>query len=134
MAIHQETLTITSMALAYIAKMDEQIVKDLIEGRVEWAIVPVQNKSQTISKTANEKNKSQEGIKVRLQEIATREEAITYINGLNMTVPKLKQLAKELNVYVKSNDKKDIIVSRIVEGIVGSRLRSEALKYEAKKV
>lgn len=78
-----------------------------------------QTQSQTIE---DEMDKTQQ-----LRQMVTREAAKAYIEGLGLTVAALKAWAKVLNIYIKSNDRKGIIIDKIIEGVVGSQLRSKAL-------
>ncbi|MGL4738798.1 MAG: hypothetical protein ACRCW2_15195 [Cellulosilyticaceae bacterium] len=63
----------------------------------------------------------------QLRQMTTREEAKAYIEGLGLTVAALKAWAKVLNIYIKSNDRKATVIDKIIEGVVGSQLRSKAL-------
>lgn len=63
-----------------------------------------------------------------LSRFRSREEATKYLLDNKLTVTKLKILAKKLSIYIKSKSKKIDIVEAIVEGIVGSMLKLEALR------
>ncbi|WP_297520581.1 hypothetical protein [uncultured Clostridium sp.] len=63
-----------------------------------------------------------------LSRFRSKEEATKYLLDNKLTVTKLKILAKKLSIYIKSKSKKIDIVEAIVEGIVGSMLKLEALR------
>ncbi|MGL4656789.1 MAG: hypothetical protein ACRCWM_13045 [Sarcina sp.] len=63
-----------------------------------------------------------------LSRFRNKEEATKYLLDNKLTVTKLKILAKKLSIYIKSKSKKIDIVEAIVEGIVGSMLKLEALR------
>ncbi|MGL4453087.1 MAG: hypothetical protein ACRCTZ_18150 [Sarcina sp.] len=63
-----------------------------------------------------------------LSRFRSREEATKYLLDNKLTVTKLKILAKKLSIYIKSKSKKIDIIEAIVEDIVGSMLKLEALR------
>lgn len=63
-----------------------------------------------------------------LSRFRSKEIAVKYLLDNKLTVTKLKMLAKKLSIYIKSKSKKIDIIEAIVEGIVGSRLKLEALR------
>ncbi|MGL5069362.1 MAG: hypothetical protein ACRC6T_16405 [Sarcina sp.] len=63
-----------------------------------------------------------------LSRFRSKEEATNYLLDNRLTVTKLKILARKLSIYIKSKSKKIDIVEAIVEGIVGSMLKLEALR------
>lgn len=69
-------------------------------------------------------------IQQQLEKIETIKDGKTLINnhGTLQTKVNLIKLAKSLNVYVDPNNKKKEIQSRIVESIVGARLRGKGIR------
>lgn len=66
----------------------------------------------------------------QLQGCKSREEAVALLHRDGQTLLKesLSQLARLLGIRVDKSDRRDAIERKIVEFIVGSRLRSEAIK------
>ncbi len=71
-----------------------------------------------------------ENIQQQLEKIETIKDGKTFINNhaTLKTKVNLIKLAKSLNVYVDPNNKKKDIQSRIVESIVGARLRGKGIR------
>lgn len=69
-------------------------------------------------------------IQLQLEKIETMKDGKTLINnhGTLQTKVNLIKLAKSLNVYVDPKNKKKEIQSRIVESIVGARLRGKGIR------
>lgn len=69
-------------------------------------------------------------IQQRLEKMDTIKDGKTFINnhGTLKTKVNLIKLAKSLNVYVDPNNKKKDIQSRIVESVVGARLRGKGIR------
>jgi hypothetical protein len=66
-------------------------------------------------------------ISERLDQIATREAATTYLDGLKLTGDQLKQLAKAVGASLAGVSKVGQFRDRIVEYTVGYRLNSSTL-------
>jgi len=66
----------------------------------------------------------------QLQDCKTREEAVALLHRDGRTILKesLSQLARLLGIHVDKSDRRDAIERKIIEFVVGSRLRSEAIK------
>ena len=85
------------------------------------------NKPSSEKVNKKESNEFDEYIR-ELSKFRTREEATKYLLDNKLTVTKLKILAKKLSIYIKSKSKKIDIIETIVEDIVGSMLKIEALR------
>lgn len=66
----------------------------------------------------------------QLQDCKTREEAVALLHrdGRTLLKESLSQLARLLGIRVDKSDRRDAIERKIVEFVVGSKLRSEAIK------
>lgn len=82
------------------------------------------------SKKIQEESTEFENIQQQLEKIETIKDGKTFINNhaTLKTKVNLIKLAKSLNVYVDPNNKKKDIQSRIVESIVGARLRGKGIR------
>lgn len=58
----------------------------------------------------------------------SREEAYAYLRSKKFTKAILMDVAKNCKVSVFKSDKKDKIIEKIVEGVVGSKLKFKAIK------
>lgn len=69
-------------------------------------------------------------ISTQLCNLNTREEAYDLLKSNKMNIGKsdLVKLSSLLKVYVSKNDTRDKIIDKIVESVVGAKLRSEAIK------
>lgn len=63
----------------------------------------------------------------KLECFTTREEAEQYIDGLSLLKTDLKYIAKKYNIPIKAKETNRQIVKKIVENVVGSKLRFDAL-------
>lgn len=64
----------------------------------------------------------------KIEQFNNREEAYNYIKELNLKKADLVKIATELKIHLSKSDKKDTIVTKIIETTIGSRLRDEAIK------
>lgn len=63
----------------------------------------------------------------KIEEFTTREEAIEYINTLSLLKADLKIIAKKYNIPLGSKETNGQIVEKIIENVVGSKLKFDAL-------
>lgn len=63
----------------------------------------------------------------KIEAFTTREEAIEYINTLSLLKADLKIIAKKYNIPLGSKETNGQIVEKIIENVVGSKLKFDAL-------
>lgn len=63
----------------------------------------------------------------RIEGYSTREDALEYINGLSLIKNDLKAIAKKYDIPIRNNETNNQIVEKIIENVVGSRLKFDAL-------
>ena len=64
----------------------------------------------------------------RLTLFSSREEAQAYLKATKLTRAGLGEIASQLRVHLLKSDKKEQMINKIVEAVVGARLRSEAIR------
>jgi hypothetical protein len=69
-----------------------------------------------------------ENIIARLNKCTSREEASSFLVNSKLTKAVLQDLCRSIQVHALKSDTKDRLVQKIVESLVGARLRSEAIK------
>lgn len=85
------------------------------------------------SKGVNISGKKEDNIDVdsiieRLKTLTTREETYGYLNMLALKRENLEKIIRKLDLPYNKKDRIDKMKEKIVEGIVGYRLRSEAIQ------
>ena len=68
-----------------------------------------------------------------IEKFTTREEAKQYIEGLSLLKVDLKAIAKRYNIPLGSKDTNVQIIDKLVENVVGSKLKFDALLNTALK-
>lgn len=64
---------------------------------------------------------------VKLDAFQSREEAYAFFEGLTITKADLKNIAKQYNIPLASKDTNAQLIEKIIENVVGSKLRFDAL-------
>lgn len=117
-------------------ELDELQYQQLLEGKGRIKFIGLgerekrerskQKRSNKISLTDSEI----QSLATELKECKTREEALKLVDkdGREILRESLVRLAKLLQVYVTKSDKNNIIKDKIVESMVGVRLRTEAIR------
>lgn len=63
----------------------------------------------------------------RINGFSTREEALEYITGLSLLKSQLKAIAKKYDIPIGNKETNNQIAEKIVENVIGSKLRFDAL-------
>ncbi len=63
----------------------------------------------------------------KMEGFSTREDALEYLTGLSLLKTDLKAIAKKNGIPIGSKDTNNQIVDKIIENVVGSRLKFDAL-------
>lgn len=117
-------------------ELDELQYQHLLEGKGRIKFIGLgerekgkrskQKRSNRISLT----DSKIQSLATELRECRTREEALELVDkdGREILRESLVRLAKLLQVYVTKSDKNNIIKDKIVESVVGVRLRTEAIR------
>ncbi|MFG6367490.1 MAG: hypothetical protein K1W16_03525 [Lachnospiraceae bacterium] len=84
-----------------------------------------------IEKTITEESKPMhvcvEKICEKIEGFSTREDALEYITGLSLLKAELKAVAKKYDIHIGSKETNNQIAEKIIENVVGSKLRFDAL-------
>lgn len=72
--------------------------------------------------------KDEESLIATLQASASREEALDLLRAKKRSRAELAQLARHLQIHVEKHDKIDLVEEKIVENVIGARLRSGAIQ------
>lgn len=119
-ATREETLFLVSMAIDAISKLDKKEIRSLLDGNSVFGIKKVSKYKITKSKYKIE-YKDSEYIKT-LYSLHTREEARAYLKQLKFTKSELIFLAKEIAIFINTNNRKDVIIEKIVEAVLANKL------------
>lgn len=93
---------------------------------------PVSMTAPSVNPSASEGPPS-EVVGAKLRGVTSTAEAREYLDGLKLKAPQLRQLARDLDVPVRSSDSKAEIHRAIVEGLVGFRTRSDVIERVASR-
>jgi len=111
--------------------MSESEFERLLDGtgRLEFVASQLKKPKGKISENSKLPADELSALISQLQECKTREEAREMLHKDSRTSLKdnLEQMAKLLKVHVNKHDKRDAIEDKIVESVIGVKLRSEAI-------
>lgn len=63
----------------------------------------------------------------KLDTLQSREDAYTFFGSLSITKNDLKNIAKHYDIPLASKDTNSILIDKIIENVIGSKLRFDAL-------
>lgn len=111
-----------------IQKMDDSELESVLAGELRLEIRPPQKKSKkqrTRNRCSDEEFEKLQGA---LQNTDTREQARELIDGILHTKEELTRFARVLDIPVPKSIPSEQIKDRLVEGTVGYRIRSAAIR------
>lgn len=114
-----------------VEQMSEFEVEQLIAGSTGLR-VPSSKRKQTTGKTGENSSLSPQELESLiddLQKCATREDVrqLLHHNKQVSTKANLTRLAKMLKVHVNKHDRREAIEDKVIEAVIGVRLRSDAI-------
>ncbi|MEG0772630.1 hypothetical protein [Clostridium sp.] len=125
----EQTFELVSLAINTIAQLSEKDIKALLN---KQAMLTVKFNKKDKSKISSLETKELKNYEKHAQAIInfnTRDEARAYINSSKLKKPDLIFLSKFMSVHINRSDKKEDIINNIIESVIGSRLRVEAIKH-----
>lgn len=136
-----DALTILLQRLAtLVAETSDRDLNEVLEGRKVMAFVPAQStaserKQSERSKGSRVGRQTAGGAKVavrnpigELQSTTTREQAFRLLEMWHLNASELRGLARSLDIAVRKDDGVDRLRDKIVEGTIGFKLRSGAIR------
>ena len=120
----KSVLLANKVVFEFILSLSELELEELLKKSKKLALVKC--KDIIIDDNSKTENKMIADSIKNLYSISSRQEAIKYLSEFK--VVDLKKIAKESKVFIKSKSKKAEIIDRIVEGTIGSKIKTDILK------
>ena len=124
----KETVTLLTLVFNFIDGLEEGDINALLSKKARLAILYTQ-KEKTDSETALSLEQINE-IAHNIESYSARNDAIEYLKDLNLKKDELIKIAKQFEISIKKKDSNANLVNLIIEGVVGSRLRYDALLHK----
>lgn len=121
----KEILLTNKLAFDFILKLKDEDLKSLIKG--EKKITLIDNEKKLKGKKINSTEEKIEEVINKVYSYSNKDEALEYLKKFN--VIDLKKKAKQGNLYIKSRNRKNEIIDRIVEGTIGAKIKIDILQY-----
>ena len=120
----KENAELLALVFGFLSQLSEEQLISLLRKEAKLKIEEPKSKKVTVSAPCDE---SIEKIAEALNGMNSREEALQYLNGLNLTKNKLLAVANHCKVSMYKKDTNEALLNKIVENVVGSRLKFDAL-------
>ncbi|MCL1988398.1 MAG: hypothetical protein FWG64_10595 [Firmicutes bacterium] len=119
----KEISQLNSVIFTFLATLPEETLKDLANGTLKLEI------SKKTTKTSDKSQKSPKinDICEHLQTITSREDATVYLQSLNLKRDELKEICDFYSIGVISSNTKALLTEKVIETVVGAKLRSNAI-------
>ena len=132
----RELINLISAIQKGLKELDESEYEQLLEGKGQIKFIGLESTVVGKSKRTKQKNRvtlTEEELRDLvdvLKVCRTRDDACEILRKGNRILSKdsLNRLARLLGVYVSKSDRRESIEEKIVESVVGTRLRSEAIR------
>ncbi len=115
----------------FLRKLPADQLRDLADGEAKLEVVPKGGRAPVRTRSARTAPArpavSTDQIRADLAAIADTASARQYLDGLGLTVPQIRALAKELSITVPGKATKEVALQTIVRWTVGRRLDAESI-------
>ena len=126
----QQVVSLLRDLASQIQKMDDSEVESVLAGESRLEIRPPQKKSKRQRTRNRYLDEESEKLQDALQNTDTREHARELIDSFLHTKEELTRFARVLDIPVPKSISSEQIKDRLVEGTVGYRLRSAAIRAQ----
>lgn len=126
----QQVVSLLRDLASQIQKMDDSEVESVLAGESRLEIRPPQKKSKRQRTRNRYLDEESEKLQDALQNTDTREHARELIDSFLHTKEELTRFARVLDIPVHKSISSEQIKDRLVEGTVGYRLRSAAIRAQ----
>ncbi len=116
-----------------IDRLDEQELDSLIEGTAELAVHPKEKQTgrrAVINRRKDFARPEIEEIGKELRKLRSRELGEQFLQRQQLSRKELEELARYLELPVETKDSVERLKGKVIEGTIGFRLRSEAIRGE----
>ena len=124
----QQVVSLLRDLASQIQKMDDSEIESVLAGESRLEIRPPQKKSKRQRTRNRYLDEESEKLQDALQNTDTREHARELIDSFLHTKEELTRFARVLDIPVPKSISSEQIKDRLVEGTVGYRLRSAAIR------
>ena len=126
----QQVVSLLRDLASQIQKMDDSEIESVLAGESRLEIRPPQKKSKRQRTRNRYLDEESEKLQDALQNTDTREHARELIDSFLHTKEELTRFARVLDIPVPKSISSEQIKDRLVEGTVGYRLRSAAIRAQ----
>ncbi len=118
----KETIMTLKVIVDFLSQLTEEQISDIINNKAKLKL--------EYRKAKDNKKSDIKGIREickKLENINCRDEGIKYLKSLNIRKNELKAIGKEYNIPFTTRDTNAQLIDKIIEGLVGAKLRFDAL-------
>ena len=146
----KDILNINKIVFDFIMNQDDIVLDKVLKGEYKLSInagmekgINIKNINDTndIKKVGKGSSKNSKGksrkveINVietlnKLKSFETISEGREYLQEIKITIKKLVELAKEGQISINSNDRKEFIIEKIIAGTIGAKIKMKVLQQE----
>ena len=131
-----EVVNLLKVIVQALNQLDESQYEQLLNGKGRIKFIELEPRAtdrhvkRQRSLKVNLSDEEMQLVAEQLKICQTRDDARTLLhkNGRDMSKDSLLRLAKFLGVHVNKNDRNNIVEDKIVEFVVGARLRAETIR------
>ncbi|MBS5985203.1 Rho termination factor N-terminal domain-containing protein [Clostridium sp.] len=120
-----KVIKISKLVFDYVLNMDDKSIDKLLYGQAKLEINEKEKKIKT-----NEKRIKISSFINMVVELSDKNDVRNLINKEKLTVKELKDIAKALNISLRSKAVKSEIIDKIVEGTAGAKIKMNILKND----
>lgn len=109
----------------FLSRLSDEQVNDLLNKNARLTLEAVSKKKDTPKSPQDEETLA--NICAQINAFSTREDAQTYFATKKFSKKMLQTIAKSYDIALTSKDSRETITNKIIETLIGSKLRFDAL-------
>lgn len=123
--VRHELMALLGIVASAIRGLSDEQYENLVNGKAR--LVYRESVSKPAAKVRVDLEASTSYLE-HLQDMSSREEALAYLQGLKLKKDILLEMCGEMEIHVLKSDTREKLMAKLVESLVGARLRSEAIR------
>jgi len=129
-----ETVVVDAVSAILLGVVDslrswrDSDVQDFLDGKREIIVRATRRQGSRARRSNRDADKVASELRSDLSAMKTREEGYAYLKDLSLGGEQLRRVALALDLPVNRSDNMERLRDRIIEGLIGYRLRSAAIR------
>ena len=120
----KKIIGILSKVMSNLSLLSDEELEQLLNGKARLRYEIIEKKCAKLDKGVKEDFLE---VKNKLNSMKSRESALIYLSELNLKKSDILKIASEYEISLPVKDKNGVLIEKLIENVVGSKLRFDSL-------